>query len=467
MSLIFKDKGLRKQVFSLAIPFFLQEAILVLTSFLTALMFNPFQPAEVITGVGTAGNVYFLFNITVGALVFIGNLFISQHYGKGKYDDVEKDFYLSLKIVAILSIIFFVLSMAIPSQIISIFIPGQEEAIGFGTTYLRIFAISLLFNGFSLIYYCFMKNTGLERYATVNSLITLILLAVFNAVFIFGIDMGLEGIALSMVIARCVEMILNIVFVQTKGKIKFHFKNFLKRDPELFKEFFKRGGPLTIAKLSWATGFLMISVVLGQLVLRLKNAGVPDADAEAISTANALLSNAINIVMSVPNCIAPTVSVIVGRQLGANKLKEAKETSNQILRFTTALTIFAVAGIMLSYPIIFYTHPAVSDSSTVASYLLYFTIVVAVITIPRGFNGPIENGILTVGGDNLYVSILDAVAWMIPVGLGFIGVKCGWHPIAVFACLQLEEAIKCPINFWRYKTNKWVKNITTKNKVDN
>ncbi|MCQ2794906.1 MAG: polysaccharide biosynthesis C-terminal domain-containing protein [Bacilli bacterium] len=470
MSLIFKDKGLRKQVFSLAIPFFLQEAILVVTSFLTALMFNPFQTQEVITGVGTAGNVYFMFSITVGALVFIGNLFISQHYGKGKYDDVEKDFYLSLKIVAVLSIIFFVLAMAIPSQLISIFIPGQTEAINFGTKYLRIFAISLLFNGFSLIYYCFMKNTGLERLATINSLITLVVLASLNGVFIFGVDMGLEGIAASTVIARGIEMILNIVFVQMKGQIKFHFKNFIKWDSKLFKEFFKRGGPLTLAKLSWATGFLMISVVLGQLVASQKAAGVPANDAEAISAANALLSNAINIVMSVPNCVAPTVSVIVGRQLGANKLEDAKSTSKQILRFTTALTIFAVVAMMLSYPIIFYTHSAVGnpgpgDSKLVASYLLYFTIIVSCITIPRGFNGPIENGILTVGGDNLYVSILDAVVWTIPVGLGFIGVNCGWHPIAVFACLQLEEVIKCPINFWRYKTNKWVKNIVTPIKV--
>ncbi|MCQ2795690.1 MAG: polysaccharide biosynthesis C-terminal domain-containing protein [Bacilli bacterium] len=467
MNLVFKDKGLRKQVFSLAIPFFLQEAILVLTSFLTALMFNPTIPVEksaILNGVGTAGNVYFLFNITVGALVFIGNLFISQHYGKGRYDEVEKDFYLSLKIVAVLSVIFFVLSMAIPSQILSIFIPGQEEAIMYGTKYLRIFAISLLFNGFSLIYYCFMKNTGLEKLATTNSLITLSLLALLNGIFIFGVDMGLQGIALSIVIARCVEMILNIVFVQTKGKIKVNPKNFFKRSHR-FKEFFKRGGPLTLAKLSWATGFLMISVVLGQLVKNLTDAGVANAD--AITTANILLSNAINIVMSVPNCVAPTVSVIVGRQLGANKLEQAKDSSKQILRFTAVLTIFAVCATMLSYPIIYATHSNVSGDIDVSNYLLYFTIIVAVITIPRGFNGPIENGILNVGGDNLYVSILDATTWVIPVGLGFIGVNCGWHPVAVFAVLQLEEVIKCPINFWRYKTNKWVKNITTTNEAIN
>ena len=119
---------------------------------------------------------------------------------------------------------------------------------------------------------------------------------------------------------------------------------------------------------------------------------------------------------------------------------------------------------MLSYPIIFYTHSNVSGDDITAKYLLIFTIVVACITVPRGFNGPIENGILTVGGDNLYVSILDAVVWTIPVGLGFIGVNCGWHPIAVFAVLQLEEVVKFPINLIRYKTYKWVRNIDTLNK---
>ncbi|MCQ2792001.1 MAG: polysaccharide biosynthesis C-terminal domain-containing protein [Bacilli bacterium] len=463
MSLIFKDKGLRKQVFSLAIPFFLQEAILVVTSFLTALMFNPGRTDEVIAGMGAANNIYFLYNITIGALVFIGNLFISQHYGKERHDDVMKDFYVSLKIVSVLAIIFFTLSMAIPNQLIKIFIPGSTEAdklaVSYGATYLRIFSISFLFIGYSLIYYCFMKNTGLERYATVNTLITLILLAVLNAIFIFGVDMGLEGVAAALVITRFVELILNIVFVQVKGKDKFRFKDFTERNPELFKAFFKRGGPLTLAKLSWGTGFLMISVILGQL-----SKGMGD-DGIKMLAANTLLSNAINIVMSVPNCVAPTVSVIVGRQLGANKLEEAKDSAKQILRFTAALTVFAVCGIILSYPIIFYTHSNVSGDNTVANYLLYFTIIVACITIPRGFNGPVANGILTVGGDNLYVSILDGVVWMIPAMLGFIGVKCGWHPIAVFVCLQLEEVIKCPINLLRYRTNKWVKNITTPIKV--
>ena len=463
MNLVFKDKGLRKQVFSLAIPFFLQEAILVLTSFLTAIMFSPGRTDEVIAGIGAASNIYFLYNITVCSLVFIGNLFISQHYGKGQHDNVRKDFYVSLKIVAVLAIIFFTLSMAIPSQLIAIFIPGSKPqdllAVSYGATYLRIFSISFLFTGFSLIYYCFIKNTGLERYATTNSLITLILLASLNAIFIFGVNMGLEGVATALVIARFVELILNVVFVQIKGKDKFIFKEFIQRDPELFKSFFKRGGALTLAKLSWAIGFLMISVILGQLS---KNMG---GDGIKMLAANTLLLYAINIIMSIPNCITPTVSVIVGRQLGGNKLNEAKEASKQILRFTAMLAIFAMASVMLSYPIIFYTHSNVSGDKTTAYYLLYFTIIVAAIMIPRGFNGPIENGILTVGGDNLYVSILDGVVWIIPVALGYVGVKCGWHPIAVFACLQLEEVIKCPINFWRYKTNKWVKNIVTPIKV--
>lgn len=467
MKLVFSDKKLRRQVFSLAIPFFLQEVILVVTSFLNALMFNPTIPeelSEVINGIGTAGNIYFLFNITVGALIFICNLFISQHYGKGRYEDVEKDFYLGLKIVATLSIIFFILSVSIPSQLVSIFIPGQQEAISYGAQYLRIFGISFLFNGFSLIYYCFMKNTGLEKFATTNSLITLVLLASLNALFIYGLKLNLTGLGLSIVIARGIELILNVVFVQWKGKIKFNIRRFVKWDSHLFKEFFKRGGPLTIAKLSWAAGFLMISVILGLLVERLKNAGgVSPEEAEAITTANILLTNAINIIMSVPNCVTPTISVIVGRDLGANKLENAKNNARQILRFTTVLMIITVAAILISYPIIFYTHDL---SKKCSEYLLNFTLIVAVITIPRTFNGPIENGILTVGGDNLFVSILDGVtAWAVPVTLGFIGVYCNWHPLAVFAVLQLEEVVKFPINLWRYKTNKWVKNIVNPLKV--
>lgn len=455
MNLIFKDKTLRKQVFSLIIPIFLQEAVMVLIGFLTPLMFNPGRSDDMIAGLGAASNIYFLYSCTIGALVMLSHLFVSQHYGKGRFDYVEKDLYLSVKLVAVIALIFFVLSMAIPSQIVSIFVPGQTDAIMYGASYLRIFSISFLFTGFSLIYYSFMKNTGLERYATVSSVITLVLLVILNSTFIFGLKMELEGVAIAIVVARFVELILNFVFVQTRGKIKFHFKNFIKADCELFKDYFKRSGPLTLARLSWAFGFLMISVILGQLASGMGEDGIK------MLAANAILTNVINIMMCLPNCVAPTISVVVGRALGANKLEEAKEYSKQILRLTFIIALCAVGVILVAYPIVYATHSNVNTDPITNQYYWLFTIIVASFTIPRCYNGPIENGILTAGGDNFYVCLVDGLtAWVVPVTLGFIGINFHWDPIAIYVVLQLEEVIKFPINVWRYKSYKWVKSIT-------
>lgn len=457
MNLIFKDKGLRKQVLSLILPIFLQEAVMVLIGFLTPLMFNPGRSDEMIAGLGAASNIYFLFSCTVGALVMLCHLFISQHYGKGRFDYVEKDLYLSIKLVAVIALIFFALTLAIPSQIVSIFAPGKDEVIKYGASYLRIFSISFLFTGFSLIYYSFMKTTGLERYATISSIVTLAILVILNSTFIFGLKMELEGVAIAIVVARFIELILNIVFVQAKGKVKFHLKNFVKNDHELFKTYFKRSGPLTLARLSWAFGFLMISVVLGQLAIGMGKDGVK------MLAANAILTNVINIMMCLPNCVAPTISVVVGRALGANKLKEAKEYTKQILRLTFVIALCAVSVILVAYPIVYATHSNVNTDQTTNQYYFLFTIIVASFTIPRCFNGPIENGVLTTGGDNFYVCLIDGLtAWLIPVTLGFIGINYHWDPIAIYVVLQLEEVVKFPINMWRYKTYKWVKNINNK-----
>lgn len=460
MNLVFKDKSLRKQVLSLIIPFFLLEVILVLINFLTPLMFNPGRSDEVIAGLGAASLVYFLFSNVTGALVVLGLLFISQHYGEKRYDYVEKDLYLSLKITAVISIIFFVLSIAIPSQIISIFIPNQYEAIEYGAKYLRIFSVSFLFTGFSLIYYSFMKITGLQKQTIINMCATLGILIILYSIFIFGTNMALEGVAISIVVARFIELILNFVTVQMKSKIKFNFKNFLKNDHQLFKSFIKRGGPLTIARLSWAFGFLMISIIMGQLAK-----GMAEEEAKNMLAASAIVNNVINIMMCLPNCVAPTISVIVGRALGANKLEEAKESAKQILRFTIIIALLAVGVILISYPIVYATHINVSSDPDTANYLFYFTLIVAGCTIPRCFNGAIENGVLNVGGDNFYICLVDGLtAWVVPVALGFIGLHCGWHPFAIYAVLQLEEVVKFPINLIRYKTYKWVRNINTLNK---
>ena len=449
---ILKDKALRKEFISFTIPFLIQELIINLTGLLTSFIVNPQVGEEVRNGIFAAGRIYFLLSMTIGAVVFVGNLFISQHFGKGKMDSVKKDFHLALKLAFIINLLFFLVCMIIPKQLITLFIPGQELAIELGAKYMRVFAISFPFTGLSLIYYCLMKCSGLERYASLNSIITLGVMLVTTTIFVFATPNMIEGIALATVITRFIELVINVVIVQIKGNVKFSFKDFISPNTKLFKRFIRHGGPLTIAKLSWAFAFIMISVILGQL------------HNPYISDANGLLSNVLGIIMCIPNAITATLSVSIGRRLGANKLEDAKETGQQILKLNGVLAVITMCLFLLGCPIVIGIHSATTPlKEETLGYLWKFFLITSVTFVPRCYNGPIMNGILNAGGDTLYVSIVDSIAgWVSTVLLGFLGVHFNWHPLAIYSCLQLDEIVKFPVNLWRYKKGIWIRNIVKK-----
>ena len=50
------------------------------------------------------------------------------------------------------------------------------------------------------------------------------------------------------------------------------------------------------------------------------------------------------------------------------------------------------------------------------------------------------------------------------VGLGFLTLKLGAAPLAVFFVMKLDEAVKTPVVLWRYKKEKWLRNITEEQK---
>ena len=51
--------------------------------------------------------------------------------------------------------------------------------------------------------------------------------------------------------------------------------------------------------------------------------------------------------------------------------------------------------------------------------------------------------------------------WGISIFIGFLGAFVfGWSVQAVYVVLLSDEIIKIPVNWWRYKTKIWLRNVT-------
>jgi len=104
-------------------------------------------------------------------------------------------------------------------------------------------------------------------------------------------------------------------------------------------------------------------------------------------------------------------------------------------------------------------------SDTVKNYVISITIVYALFIPFKAFNLTTVCGILRSGGDSVFCLLLDlGGVWAIGIPLGLLSafvfnLNINW----VFTFILLEEPVKFIIGYIRYKSKKWVRNVTEYN----
>ncbi|MCQ2792690.1 MAG: hypothetical protein MJ208_04135 [Bacilli bacterium] len=450
---IFTDKRIKKQLIIMTIFFAFQELINVLIGTINTIMLGPTLEAHMaektISAVGFAFQIFVLLNAIMSALVYISNLFYSQHYGRGDIPQVEKDYYFCQKLSFLIGLLFMVLSIACPNQLIAIFAQGDQEVIEIGGEYLRIFGISFMFMPLSLMNYSLMKNTRLELKATICSIGTLSTIVILNSIFLYGLHIGPIGAALSITIARFLEFVVTTIIVKFKCVVKPNIKGVINPDFSRFKTSSKIMAPIFVAKIMWGLG-----VAASVIIIALFN----DRELNAANQLMLLGQNLVNCFCE-GNCVA--IGIIVGRELGANRLIKVKETTHDLMKFCPIYGLILIGVFMLFLPFNWALNRNISETTLL--YMILLFVIQAGMYIPRVYNCCIVNGILITGGDTRFSCIFDVSAyWVIIIPFSIISFKFGWHPLVPLILVQLEEGLKTPFFYYRYRQYKWINNLTHK-----
>jgi Na+-driven multidrug efflux pump len=156
--------------------------------------------------------------------------------------------------------------------------------------------------------------------------------------------------------------------------------------------------------------------------------------------------------------ISAATAVILGNELGANKLDKAEKHATYFIVIQFVLTmIMAVMFFFLRSPIINMFMVTESTAIDIRKCLIVF-----IIYLPfRMFNLVNITGILRSGGDTTAALLLDLTGvWCVGIPLAFLGGIVFNLPIYyVYAMVTFEEAYKFVIGFKRYKQKKWLKNL--------
>lgn len=438
-----------RNVFALVFPMALQNLINVGVTAADVVMLGRVGE-KVLSGASLAGQVQyimvlFLFGLTSGATVLT-----AQYWGKGDKDTIEKILGLGMKSAVIVTAVFTVAALMVPGFLMKIF-TSDPVVIEEGIRYLRIVAFSYVLMGITQVYLYIMRSVERVVVATVVYLMSLVCNVILNSIFIFGLmgcpAMGIRGAALGTLVSRILELVLVLVYARFFNKdIKFRRQYFWHTDSRLVKDFLVYAIPVVMNEVLWGLGTAANTAILGHM-------------GSAAVAANSVAQVARQLATVVSFGLSSATAIYLGKTIGEKKMEHAKAYAHHFLVLSLLLGVTGGGLILLCSPFIagFLTLSALAQK-----YLRFMFFVMSYFVIGQAFNTTLVVGTFRSGGDTRFGLILDmSTMWGCSILFGFLAAFVfKWNVPVVYMILMSDEIIKVPVTWWRYKSEKWLKNVT-------
>ena len=416
-----KETSFRKKLISLILPMTLQNFVFALVPVSDAVMLL-FLSQDSMAAVSLATQVVLVLTLFTMSITAGGSMFAAQYWGKGDNESIEKVFGYMFALSLPVILVFFSCGMFMPEGVMRVFTNEPE----------------LLSNGIPYIKEC-----------TIASVVIVFLNIILNALLIFGLcglpAMGSAGAALATTISNFAGFLLCVIFILVKTKFRLKFKNIFHADKDLRQRFSKYTLPYLLNSLLWGFGFTMITVIMGHL----------GSDAAA---ANGIAAIVKDLVSCLCFAIAGGSVIIIGNELGAGRLEQAKVYGDKLFKITVISGIILGLVAAASAPLVLYF---VNLTETAEHYLFIMLLMCSYYILGRSINSTLISGIFSAGGDTKFGFICDTVTmWAFIVPVGYIAAfKLGLPVMVVYFILNLDEIVKIPVVIAHYKKYKWVKNI--------
>lgn len=149
---------------------------------------------------------------------------------------------------------------------------------------------------------------------------------------------------------------------------------------------------------------------------------------------------------------------MIGNKIGAEEEAVAKDYAHKVAKLTPVIGIILGIGIWISAPTILRWFNIQPETYKAAILVLR---TMAIFMPLRSFNAIMIIGVFRGGGDTTYSMLVQAgTIWLYSVPLAFIGaLALKWPVYSVFFLVCTEEMIKVPFEYFRLRSNKWIKNL--------
>lgn len=450
------DRNFYKSVLIMVIPMILQNLVTNFVSLIDNIMVGQIGTMQM-NGVSIVNQFMFVFNITIFGAVAGAGIFGAQFFGKGDHEGHKYTVRFRLIVCTVIVAIALLVFGFFDTPLISLFLSKEDtpeeiaQTLEYGRKYMRVSLAGLLPFGIGQAYSSTVRECGETKIPMIASITAVAVNLFLDYALIFGKfgfpEMQVEGAALATVVSKFIEMGVVMLWVHThKSRNKYAvglYKGF-GIPSELAVQMIKKGVPLLFNEFLWSLGMSVIAQCYSERGL----------DAVAARNISSTMTNLFGTVyIQLGSCIG----IIVGAKLGANKLKDARDTDNKLLFFSVFATVI-VAVLMFPLAHIF---PMLYKTETEIRELASYMIIIQAIAMPLCSYSNACYFTLRSGGKTGITFLFDfGYTWLVMIPLAYISAhftSMDIHPL--FAMVTLSEIIKVIIGYFMVKSDIWINNL--------
>lgn len=426
---------------ALILPLILEQALAITVGMADTMMISSVGEAAV-SGVSLVDMLNMLIFSVLSALATGGCVVISQSLGAGKKDEALKGTKQLLFTVAVFSVLIAGMVIVLRQGILRLFF-GRIEAdvMEAALTYLVISAISFPFLGIYNACAALFRAMGKSKVTFVVSTIGNIINVAGNAICIFGLQMGVAGVAIPTLISRVVMgLILYVLLKNPKRELYFSKERFCI-NKGIIQKILYIGIPGGIESGIFQLGrVVVVSIISGFGTMQIAANGV----ANSLDAMGCIVGQAMNLAMV----------TVIGHCVGSGDEKQIRYHTKKLLMITYIAT-FAVNSMILVFLNPILSLYGLSAETTALAYtLVMIHNGMAILLWPISF---VLTNALRACNDVRYpmvVSIFSMCAFRIGFSYVF-GIGMGLGVLGVWYAMLLDWIFRSICFVARYLSGAW------------
>ena len=442
-----------KRTFRIALPVMAQLFVQTLVSLVDNFMVAGLGDIKM-SGVNVAGQIIFIFILMMDTVCLSGGIFMSQFFGSKDSEGMSQSFKFKLIIGGIIAVLSASVMFAAPRLLFHLMVTVNTDAdliIEQTVKYSRAVAPSFIFIIVSQVISSSLREIEIVRPPLVISITAALINTFCNWLLIYG-HLGMPrlevvGAAYATVIARFCELIIFCIYILCKRP---PFLNGISRlwhiDFRLFGRIIAKSSMILYAEGIWAVAETVSNAILntrgGADVVSGMNAGLTISHLFFICFAG----------------ITVSTGVILGQELGAGRLEQAKQYKNWALTGSLMIGVmFMLLGFasVLIIPIVF------GSLSAEARHIAFCLVVVTAGYMPLWayLNG--QYAISRAGGDTRMGAVCDTISNVLFVGaIIILAALTDLDPVALYALVKLSDVVKMIVAQLWLRRERWLVNLT-------